>query len=80
MENIEIVTVSFRLHKEDVTPFEEWFRFNYDVINISNFQDTPRMYKEDKHYKELIKQKKILTKSIELYRNKNNHKYLDNGN
>tara|TARA_R110000782_G_scaffold9648_1_gene30864 strand:- start:103 stop:348 length:246 start_codon:yes stop_codon:yes gene_type:complete len=77
MEDIEIVTVSFRLHKDDVEKFDDWFSFNYNVIKFSHFKDTPRMFDEDKIYRNMLKQKKAHNDSIMEYRNKNNHKYLD---
>jgi hypothetical protein len=78
MEDLEIVNMTFKMHVSDIEEFEPWFSNYYQVIDFKHFADRPRMRKEDKTYRKMLKQKKLLTDAIEIYRNKNNHKYLEN--
>ena len=77
MEDLEIVNITFKMYKSEVKQFKPWFSNYYQVIDFKHFADRPRMRKEDKIYRKMLKQKKLLTDAIEIYRNKNNHKYLD---
>tara|TARA_R110002096_G_scaffold399592_1_gene596021 strand:+ start:551 stop:781 length:231 start_codon:yes stop_codon:yes gene_type:complete len=76
MDSLELFTVTIKMQGSGIKKLEKWLRKYYDVKSTAHFKDNPRMYEEDKHYKKLIKQKKDLTESIELYRNKNIYKYL----
>tara|TARA_R110002111_G_C5885568_1_gene362770 strand:- start:379 stop:612 length:234 start_codon:yes stop_codon:yes gene_type:complete len=77
MDSLELFTVTIKIQGYAIEKLEKWLRKYYNVISTGQFKDSPKMYEEDKYYRDLIKQKKDLTKSIELYRNKNIYKYND---
>ena len=59
----------------------KWIRSYPDDIEITSNNeliDTSKMYSKDVNFRNLEKQKKAITELIETYRNKNNHKYLEN--
>jgi hypothetical protein len=76
MEDLEIVNITFKMNRSDIEEFEPWFKHYYEVIDFKHSKEVPRMYKEDETYKKMLKKKSNLTKAIEVYKNKNNHKYL----
>ena len=75
MEEEEIVTITFKMYKSEIEEFEPWFENYYEVISFKHYADKPKMYEEDEFYRKILKKKKDLTESIELYRNKNKDKY-----
>ena len=77
MDSLELFTVTIKMQGSGIEKLEKWLRTYYTVISTGQFKDSPKMHEEDKYYRDLIKQKKDLTKSIELYRNKNIYKYND---
>ena len=67
------ITVKVRNHMQNY--LENYLSKEYKLIDFRVMPNTEKMYKEDKHFQKLVKQKKDLSNSIMDYINRNNHKY-----
>jgi ASC-1-like (ASCH) protein len=70
--DIQIVSTTFELHKDDIVNFEGWFKneLGIKVISFGHYNSNSEMYKNDNTYKKLVKRKSDISKEISLYINK----------
>ena len=74
-EDLSTVNVTLKVINHSVTDLENWLKDNFDLIDFRVMADTDAMNKEDKLFKNLVKQRKQLKDMILDYIMKNNHKY-----
>lgn len=71
----QTVNITLKVPNSEVVHFENELRSFFDVVDYRVVANTEKMYKEDKHFQKLVKQKKDLSNSILDYINRNNYKY-----
>ena len=76
MDNIT-VNLTLKLHKTEVSSFENWIRHNADVISFKHLPETSNMYKNNTHFKKMVDSIKKQQKERDIYINDNNYKYKD---
>ena len=69
------VNVTLKVLAKDAVPLENYLNNHFDLISFEHLTDTKNMYKEDKRFKEIVKQSKDLKNLRLKYIMDNNYKY-----
>ena len=72
---LHTISVTLKLPNSLRNDLENYLNTNFILIDYRVVANTEKMYKEDKHFQKLVKQKKDISNSILDYINRNNHKY-----
>lgn len=66
------INTTIELDEKRISFLEMVLRSEWNVVDFKILPQTEKLYEENKHFRNLIKQKKQLQREIDLYINKHN--------